>query len=123
METVVGYSGSSKPKENLNPTYKNVQDYAESIRIRYDPSIISYKDLLNLVFNYHTPADPRWAGTQYRSAIFVYNGDQRIMATEFLKDTIGGKLATYMAVEDASDFYKAEEYHQKYLEKAVSGIY
>ncbi|CAJ1968557.1 unnamed protein product [Cylindrotheca closterium] len=75
------------------------------------------------MFNYHTPADPRWAGTQYRSAIFVYNGEQRERATKFLEETIGGKLATYVAIEDASDFYKAEEYHQKYLEKAVSRVY
>lgn len=75
------------------------------------------------MFSYHTPADPRWAGTQYRSAIFVYNGEQREMASKFLEEKIGGKLATYVAIEDASDFYKAEEYHQKYLEKAVSGVY
>ena len=96
---------------------------AESIRIRYDPSIISYGELLELMFHYHTPADPRWAGTQYRSAIFVYNDQQRKMAESYLKDKVGGKLATYVAVEDASDFYKAEEYHQKYLEKAVSNMY
>lgn len=96
---------------------------AESIRIRYDPSVVSYTDLLDLMFNYHTPADPRWAGTQYRSAIFVYNDEQRRMAQRLLQEKIGGKLVTYVAIEDASDFYKAEEYHQKYLEKASSRMY
>lgn len=71
------------------------------------------------MFAFHTPADPRWAGTQYRSAIFVYNEEQRTFAEEALRK-VGGRLTTYVAIENASDFYKAEEYHQKYLEKAMS---
>ena len=63
----------------------------------------------------HTPADPRWAGTQYRSAIFVHTPDQRTMAERAVKAR--GALGGFVAVEDASDFYKAEEYHQKYIEK------
>jgi len=75
------------------------------------------------MFGLHTPADPRWAGTQYRSAIFVYNDEQRKQATQFLEEKIGGELATYVAIEDNSDFYCGEEYHQKYLEKAVGRMY
>eukprot|EP00980_Cylindrotheca_fusiformis_P001911 scaffold437_cov111-Cylindrotheca_fusiformis.AAC.9 len=71
-----------------------------------------------MMFAFHTPADPRWAGTQYRSVIFVYNDEQRTLAQAAL-DKIGGKLATYVAIEEAADFYRAEEYHQKYLEKAI----
>ena len=92
---------------------------AETIRVEYDSSILSYKDMLEMVFGFHTPADPRWAGTQYRSAIFVHTNEQRQEAEQALQ-AIGGKLATYVAIEDASDFYKAEEYHQKYLEKAMA---
>lgn len=92
---------------------------AETIRVEYDSSILSYKDMLEMVFGFHTPADPRWAGTQYRSAIFVHTNEQRKEAEQALQ-AIGGKLATYVAIEDASDFYKAEEYHQKYLEKAMA---
>jgi peptide methionine sulfoxide reductase MsrA len=91
----------------------------ESIRITFDPSIVSYQDMLEMMFDFHTPADPHWAGTQYRSAIFVHNEEQRQLSQQVL-EKIGGKIATFVAIEDAGDFYKAEEYHQKYVEKAMS---
>jgi len=88
---------------------------AESIRIVFDPAVISYGQLLELFFEMHTPADPRWAGTQYRSAIFVHTPEQRILAEQAVR--VRGALGRFVAVEDSSDFYAAEEYHQKYLEK------
>lgn len=63
----------------------------------------------------HTPADPRWAGTQYRSAIFVQNQEQRDLAERAV--LARGALGRFVAIEEASDFYMAEEYHQKYIEK------
>lgn len=95
------------------------QPDAEGIRVTFDPSLVSYQDLLEMMFAFHTPADPRWAGTQYRSAIFVHNEEQRQLSQKAL-EKVGGKLATFVAIEDAADFYKAEEYHQKYVEKAMS---
>ena len=92
---------------------------AESIRISFDPAQISYADLLNLFFDMHTPADPRWAGTQYRSAVFVHTPEQRELAEQAVQSR--GALGKFVAVEDASDFYRAEEYHQKYIEKATMG--
>jgi len=77
--------------------------------------------MLDLFFDFHTPADPRWAGTQYRSAIFVQNAEQRLMAEEALKGR--GAIANFIAVEDASDFYRAEEYHQKYLDKMTMTMF
>lgn len=65
----------------------------------------------------HTPADPRWAGTQYRSAIFVHTPEQRELAEQAVRSR--GALGEFVAVEDASDFYQAEEYHQKYIEKVI----
>lgn len=114
LGTVVGYSGSKDPRA-INPTYRNIQDYAESIRIAFDPSVISYQELLDLFFEMHTPADPRWSGTQYRSAIFVHTPEQRAWAQDAV--AARGALGRFVAVEDASDFYAAEEYHQKYIEK------
>jgi len=114
IETVVGYSGSQNPQENLNPTYKSIQDYAESIRITFDSSKVDYADLLSMFFAFHTPADPRFAGTQYRSAIFVQDEEQRFAAQKALLEW--GALGRYVSIEDASDFYRAEEYHQKYME-------
>jgi methionine-S-sulfoxide reductase len=119
QETVVGYSGSHSSQTSF-PTYRNIQDYAESIRLTFDPSQISYQDLLRMFFDLHTPTDPRWSGTQYRSAIFVHTLDQRKLAEAAVQAR--GTIGKYVAVEDASDFYRAEEYHQKYIEKATTGM-
>lgn len=99
----------------MNPTYQNIQDYAESMRVTFDSSKITYAELLDLFFSVHTPADPRWAGTQYRSAIFVHAPEQRLLAHQAVQSR--GALGKMVAIEDASDFYRAEEYHQKYIEK------
>jgi len=68
-----------------------------------------------MFFAFHTPANPQWTGTQYRSAIFVHTEEQRIVAEEVVK--AWGAMGKYVSVEEASDFYRAEEYHQKYMEK------
>ena len=121
---MVGYSGStSRDTDNpasQNPTYRNVQDYAESIRVTFNKDKWTYEQLLDYFFASHTPADPRWAGTQYRSAIFYHTDEQKQMAEKACKDR--GALGAYVSVEKASDFYRAEEYHQKYVEKQMSGI-
>merc|ERR1719445_2151114 len=116
ISTTVGYSGSKRGKPN--PTYRNVMDYAESIRVVFDPSVLSYEDLLKSFFEMHTPEDPRYAGTQYRSAIFVHTREQR----ESAEAAVGsrGRLGGFVPVEDAGDFYRGEEYHQKYLEKMTA---
>ena len=93
---------------------------AESIRIHFDPARVNYEDLLSMFWEYHTPADPRWAGTQYRSAIFVHTPEQREAAEAFVSSK--GRLGTFVPVEDASDFYRGEDYHQNYLDK-MTGKY
>lgn len=121
MDSVVGYSGSVSRETNprygnaFNPTYEDVQDYAESIRFTFNAKKLTYEQVLDLFFDFHTPADPKWAGTQYRSAIFVYTPEQRSLAERACKKR--GTIGTFVKIEDASDFYRAEEYHQKYVEK------
>ena len=68
-----------------------------------------------MFFGFHTPADPRWAGTQYRSAIFVHTPEQRKLAEDAVQSQ--GSIGKYVAIEDASDFYRAEEYHQDFIGK------
>lgn len=116
----MGYSGSQNPKSTPNPTYRNIKDYAETIRLTYNGDKLRYEELLNMFFEMHTPADPRWAGTQYRSAIFVHTPAQRALAEAAVKAR--GAIGKMVAIEDASDFYKAEDYHQKYIEKQTSGF-
>ena len=115
----MGYSGSQKG--GANPTYENIQDYAESIRVTFDPTLISYQDLLDMFFSFHTPADPRFATTQYRSAIFYHTTEQKELAEKAV--AARGALGKFVAVEPASDFYRAEEYHQKFIAKQVDAMY
>jgi methionine-S-sulfoxide reductase len=88
---------------------------AETIRVTFNEDKVSYQNVLDMFFGFHTPGNPKWTGTQYRSAIFVHTPEQREMAENTVKSL--GALGSFVAVEDASDFYKAEEYHQKYIEK------
>lgn len=94
---------------------------AESMRVTFDPEALNYQNMLDMFFAFHTPADPRFAGSQYRSAIFVYTDAQRELAEAAVASA--GALGKYVAVQDASDFYQGEEYHQKYLDKAMGMNY
>ncbi|MDD5679659.1 MAG: bifunctional methionine sulfoxide reductase B/A protein [Candidatus Omnitrophica bacterium] len=122
--TRVGYTGGSFK----NPTYKDVSSgktgHAESIEVIYDPSEISYKDLLDTFWKIHDPTTPNRQGpdigTQYRSAIFYHDDEQRDEAfrskDELEKSAeLRGRIST--EVVPATEFYKAEEYHQKYNAK------
>ena len=117
VDTVVGYTGS-KSGTAQDPTYQNVQDFAEGIRVHFNPDKISYQDLLDMVFSFHTPQDPRFAGTQYRSAIFYHTPEQKRLAEAAVEAR--GRVGSWVAIEPASDFYKAEEYHQKFIDKQTS---
>ncbi len=68
-----------------------------------------------MFFSFHTPENPAWCGTQYRSAVFAFSQEQRDLAEQSIK--AWGALGRFVTIEDASDFYRAEEYHQKYLQK------
>mgnify|MGYP005840089381 CR=1 FL=1 len=124
VSTRVGYTGGS----TLNPDYKTVcsgrTGHAEAIEITFDPDIISYDSLLELFWQIHDPTTLNRqgpdVGTQYRSAVFYHNEQQRI-AAEQKKQTLNnnGRFNRPIATEitAASEFYPAEEYHQCYLEK------
>jgi peptide-methionine (S)-S-oxide reductase len=74
--------------------------------------------MLEMFFDMHSPSD--W-GTQYRSAIFVYTQEQKYLAEVACKKR--GSRGEMVKIEDASDFYRGEEYHQKYVEKATARRY
>ena len=124
LETAVGYEGGSMP----NPTYKDVctdrTGHAEVVEVRYDPSRVRFEALLDAFFALHDATQlnrqgPDW-GTQYRSAIFVANEEQKQQAREKIAElNASGIFRKPIAttIEPASTFWKAEEYHQKYLEK------
>ncbi|MCJ7482911.1 MAG: peptide-methionine (S)-S-oxide reductase MsrA [Thermodesulfovibrionales bacterium] len=123
-EVISGYTGGQKP----NPTYEEVSaggtGHAEAIQVLYDPSKVHYADLLEVFWRQIDPTDSGGQfvdrGKQYRSAIFYHNEDQKHLA-EKSKDEIqnSGRYNKPIITEilPASDFYRAEEYHQDYYKK------
>ena len=123
-DTMVGYTGG----HTEDPTYEEVctgtTGHAEAVRVEYDPSAVSYEDLLNVFWDCHNPTTRNRqgpdVGTQYRSAIFYHTSEQKAAAEKSKEDL--GKSGTYdrpivTEIVPATEFYKAEEYHQQYLEK------
>ena len=122
--TAVGYSGG----HTQNPTYKDVctdkTGHAEVVQVEFDPKEVSYDDLLNVFWEVHDPTQVNRQGpdygTQYRSAIFFTTPEQEA-AAKASKERLqkSGKFKRPIATEitPASEFYRAEEYHQQYLEK------
>ncbi len=128
--TAVGYAGGMTP----NPTYQEVcsgdTGHAEVVLVVFDPSVISYADLLALFWENHDPTQGMRQGndigTQYRSAIYTTDGVQETAARDSLaayqarlSDAGLGPITT--EVEPLGDFYYAEEYHQQYLAKNPGG--
>jgi len=121
-KTTVGYTGG----KTKNPTYEQVctgkTEHAEAVQIIYNPKIITYEQLLETFWMIHDPTQKNRQGpdigTQYRSAIFYHNQEQKHMAGESKKQKekyLGVKIQTEITL--AKEFYPAEEYHQKYLKK------
>jgi methionine-S-sulfoxide reductase len=106
----VGYAGGT----TKNPTYHDLGDHSEAIQIDFDPSHISYRELLNIFWKSHDPASGSWS-RQYRQAIFYHNEQQRSVAMDTrnrLAAEIKVRITT--AIEPYSRFYLAEDYHQKH---------
>ena len=117
VNTTVGYSGGTKE----NPTYTSLGDHSETIEIKFDPEVISYKELIEHFFEKHDPTVVQ--DTQYKSAIFTHGEKQQRVAEEektSWRVKRGKQIIT--AIIPASAFYIAEEYHQKYLAKARGDI-
>jgi len=124
IDTAVGYSGGTME----NPTYRDVctdkTGHAEVVQVRYDPAKVSYDQLLDVFWKAHDPTQVNRQGpdygTQYRTAIFFHTPEQEA-AAKASKQRLekSGKFSRPIATEitPAGTFYKAEDYHQRYLEK------
>ena len=121
-KTTVGYMGGEKE----NPTYEDVctdqTGHVEVVQIKFDPSKVSYEKLLDLFWKIHDPTQLNRQGpdigTQYKSIIFYHSKKQEMKALKSKKEIqnkFKDKITTQ--IKKASTFYKAEEYHQKYLQK------
>ncbi len=126
--TEVGYAGGS----TANPTYNDVKTgstgHAEAIRIDFDPTATSYRDLLLFFFQIHDPTtlnrQGNDVGTQYRSAIFYLDDDQKAVAEGVMAEIANaGVHAKDLATEltAAGPFTRAEDFHQDYLERYPEG--
>lgn len=122
-ETNVGYMGGKV----ANPTYEMVcsdkTGHAETTQVLFDPKLISYDDLVRLFFKIHNPTTKNRqgmdVGTQYRSVIFYTSDKQKQIAEKIKHELDKKKIWKHIVTEivPAKNFYKAEEYHQKYSEK------
>ncbi|KAJ2665284.1 Peptide methionine sulfoxide reductase A2-1 [Coemansia sp. RSA 1200] len=122
LQTQVGYAGGNKE----NPSYEEVcsgsTGHAEAVRLEYDPTAISYQDLLKIFWNKHNPTQGNRqgndVGTQYRSVIFYHNDEQKTLAEQSRAErqkSYDTLITTQIA--PAGVWYPAESYHQGYLEK------
>ena len=124
ISTAAGYSGGN----HKNPTYKDVctgtTGHAEVVHLEYDSSTVSYETLLQAFWDNHDPTTLNRqgpdVGTQYRSVVFFHTPEQQISADSFKvqlekKDQFKRPIVT--EITEATTFYRAEDYHQKYLEK------
>ena len=129
VETEVGYTGGWLKNPTYHDTHDSQSGHAEAVRITFDPSVLSYEDLLEqLFFRLHDPTtlnrQGNDVGTQYRSAIFPQTPEQRITA-ERVKARVQAsgkwKRPITTTIEPAATWYSAEGYHQDYLRKHPGG--
>lgn len=124
VATTVGYSGGSL----ANPSYEDVcsdrTGHAETVEVEYDPSKVSYDDLLGVFWQSHDPTQRNRqgpdVGSQYRSVVFARDAEQEAAARaskERLERSGQFRRPIVTEIVPAAPFYRAEEYHQQYLEK------
>lgn len=111
VRTRVGYAGGKK----RNPTYHSLGDHTETLQIDYDPAQISYEALLEIFWNSHNPTRRSWS-RQYMSALFYHNEAQQALALAS-KEREAARRNNHILTEllPATEFYRAEDYHQKYM--------
>jgi peptide-methionine (S)-S-oxide reductase len=131
VKTVLpGYTGG----KTENPSYDSVSGgntgHAEAIKIEYDPAIISYDDLLSVFFNTHDPTtlnrQGHDIGTQYRSAIFYVDDEQKEKALNLIRELNQNKAYDNPVVTEVKrldKFYESEDYHKKYYENNPNQLY
>jgi methionine-S-sulfoxide reductase len=129
IDTEVGYTGGWLENPTYHDTHDSKSGHAEAIRVTFDPSVLSYEDLLEKwFFRLHDPTtlnrQGNDVGTQYRSAIFPQTAEQKAIA-ERVKARVDAsgkwKRPITTSIEPASTWYSAESYHQDYLRKNPGG--
>lgn len=124
LDAEVGYTGGVTDSPTYGEVCSGRTGHAEAVRLAFDPAVISYAQLLDVFWRIHDPTQVNRqgpdVGTQYRSTIFVHSPEQEAAARASLEALAGSRpwgrpIAT--RIENASPFWRAEEYHQRYFEK------
>ncbi len=130
FSTAVGYMGGYTPNATYEEVCSGLTGHAEVVRVFFDSSVVEYKELLKVFWESHNPThgmrQGNDIGTQYRSAIYFHNDDQKKLADQSLSiynDMLqkNGHTAITTEIKAARDFYYAEDYHQQYLAKNPNG--
>jgi len=121
-KTEVGYCGGNNNETTYEEVCTGNTNHAEVVKLEFDPIKISYEEILHYFFEIHNPttlnAQGPDIGTQYRSEIFYINEEQKKIAKKIIKENdnkLSGKVVTKLS--KIKNYCKAEDYHQKYLEK------
>ena len=121
-KTEVGYCGGNNPKTTYKEVCSGTTNHAEVVRVEFNNKIISYEQILDYFFDIHDPTTLNQQGydigTHYRSEIFYTSEDQKKIAEKVISRTnkkFNGKIVTN--ISENKNYCKAEDYHQKYLEK------
>ena len=118
VRTRVGYAGGNSD----NPTYYNLDGHSETIQIDYDPTKVTYEQLLEVFWASHHPTAQPWS-RQYMSIVFYHNEEQRRLAIESKeRQEYGSGLSIVTEIIPFSEFYLAEDYHQKYYLRQESSL-
>lgn len=115
----MGYAGGEKKQ----PTYRSLGDHTETVQVDFDPTVISYQELLDVFWASHIPGFRSWS-RQYQNVVFYHNDEQKQMAEESkarVAAKTGGEVHT--AILPATEFTLAEDYHQKYYLRQVPGLW
>ena len=132
ISTSVGYMGGARPNPSYEQVCTGVTGHAEMVAVEFDPTLITYRRLLEEFWVMHDPTSLNRQGgdigTQYRSAIFTPSDTQKLQA-DITRDVYQaaltragiGEIVTEIKSADGSPYYLAEEYHQRYLEKNPNG--
>jgi peptide-methionine (S)-S-oxide reductase len=125
VETVVGYTGGETAKPSYEEVCSGRTGHAEVVQLQFDPARVGYGELLDIFWDLHDPTTLNRqgpdVGTQYRSAIYVHDAEQDAAATaskERLQQAGRYRGPIVTEIVPASEFYRAEDYHQQYFEKS-----
>jgi peptide-methionine (S)-S-oxide reductase len=127
VQTTVGYTGGSTPDPTYEQVCSDTTGHAEAVEVWFDPTIVSYHDLLRTFWSIHNPTTrdrQGWDfGSQYRSAIFFHDAEQQRLAIASRDEQQGAWTDPIVTeIVPASAFYNADDYHQRYFEKHGGAI-